>query len=123
MREFDGDATEIVPHPAEDFFDFGVGLFRKRGAQLRAADALLLEPRPDPAHQTAGEIRHASAVGVLDGGEKSDRQCARCGVEQVLERAVAHQSMIRKRERRFSDKIILESDDDLAEHLPAFEPV
>ena len=59
MREFDGDAAEIVPHPAEDFLDLRVRFFRKRCAQIIAAKPMLFEQRPDLAHQPAGEIRHA----------------------------------------------------------------
>ena len=85
MGELDGDAAEIVPHAAEDFFDLGVGFFRKRGAQLLAADAVFFEQRADPAHDGAGEIRHAPAVGVLDRAEKADRERAGSRVEQGLE--------------------------------------
>ena len=32
VHELDRNPAEIVPHPGEDFFDLGVGFFRKGGA-------------------------------------------------------------------------------------------
>ena len=66
MGEFGGDAAEIVPHALQDFLDLGCGLFRKCRRQIGAADAVLLEPRTEPAHEAAGEVGHAFAAGGAD---------------------------------------------------------
>ena len=57
MREFGGDAAEIVPDAGEDRFDLAGGFFRKGGGKLLAADAVLLEPRTERAHDARGEMR------------------------------------------------------------------
>ncbi len=82
--------------PPRICFDLGVGFFRKGGAQIFAAKAVFLEQRADLAHQRAGEIRRALAVGVLDRAEKADRERAGDRVEQRFEARAAHQGMIRE---------------------------
>ncbi len=68
---------------------------------------MLFEEGTDPAHQRAGEIRHAPSVGVLDGAEKANGERAGNLVEQRLEARASHQSMIRKGGNRFPEKIML----------------
>jgi hypothetical protein len=94
MREFNRDATKIIPHAAENGFDFGVRFFRKREPQILAAEPVLLEQRADLAHQRAGEIRHAPPVRVLDGPEQADGEGAGHLVEQRLE-TLPHQKRIK----------------------------
>src|SRR5437588_5096528 len=90
MCEFDGNAAEIVPDPAENVFDLDVGLFRKSSSQLFAADAMLFEQRSDLAHEGAGETGHPPPVGMFYAVEQTDRECADSSVEQVLERRTGH---------------------------------
>ena len=61
VREFGGDAAEIVPHAAQDRLDLGVGFFGERGLEVIAADAVLAQERPEGAQDSAGKIRHRLA--------------------------------------------------------------
>src|SRR4029077_16210304 len=97
MGKFDGDAAEIIPNAAKDLFDLGIGLFRKSGPQLFAADPMLFEQRSDLAHEGAGEIGHPPPVGMFYAVEQADRERADSFVEQVLERRTGHYSMIPKK--------------------------
>ena len=85
MGELDGDAAEIVPHPAEDFFDLGVGFFRISGAQVLAAEPVLLEQRPDLAHEGAGEVRRAPAIHPMDGAQQPNRERAEGRIDHGLQ--------------------------------------
>ena len=107
VRELDGEPAEIVPHAGQDLFDLGVGFFRKGGAQVLAAEAVLLEQRPGLAHQRTGEIGGAPAIHELDRTHQPNGRCADRAVEQGLEGLAEHQSMIGKSGRRFSERIML----------------
>ena len=85
MGELDRDAAEIVPHPAEDFFDLGVGFFRVGGAQVFAAEPVLLEQRPDLARQGAGEVRRAPAIHPVHRAQQGDRERAEGRIEYGLQ--------------------------------------
>ena len=85
MGELDGDAAEIVPHAAEDFFDLGGGFFRVGGAQVFAAEPVLLEQRPGLAHERAGEIRRAPAIHPVDCAQQGDRERAEGWIEHGLQ--------------------------------------
>ena len=74
VSEFGRYASEIVPDTVQDGFDFSGGFFRKGGGEIGAADAMLLEPRAEPAHEAAGEVGHAFAAGGADRTQHPNRQ-------------------------------------------------
>src|SRR5262245_29116096 len=74
MGEFGRHASEIVPHPVEDGLDLGFGLFGEGGGEIGAAEAMLLEPRAEPAHDAAGEVGHVRAAGGADQAQRADRE-------------------------------------------------
>ncbi len=74
MGELRRDAAEIVPDAAQDGFDLGRGFLRKGGGEIGAADPVLLEPRADRAHEAAGDVCHALAVGRANDAQHADRE-------------------------------------------------
>src|SRR5262245_8730541 len=80
VGEFGRHASEIVPHPVEDSLDLGRGLLRKGSGEVGASDAVLLEPRAEPAHDAAGEVGHARAAGGADQAQRADRELPERGV-------------------------------------------
>ncbi len=84
MHELGGDAAEIVPHAGEDFLDLGVGFFRERGAQLLAAEAVLLEQRSELAHAARRRNSPRAAIRAFDRAQQPDRDRADRRVEQLF---------------------------------------
>jgi hypothetical protein len=57
---------------------------------LFATDAVLFEQWTNLAHERAGEIRHAPAIGMFDAAEQTDREGADYFVKKSLERSIVH---------------------------------
>src|SRR3954447_17344853 len=56
MGELGPDASQVLPNPPENPLNLGRRLLRERRGEVGTADAVLLQPRADPAQRPAGEI-------------------------------------------------------------------
>ncbi len=74
MGELRRDAAEIVPNVAQYIVDVGGGFFREGGYEVGTADAVLLEPGAERAHDAAGQIGHMLSVGRPEHAQRPDGQ-------------------------------------------------
>ena len=72
VREFGGDAAEIVPDAAQDRFDLFRRFFREGGGELVAREARLLEARTEGARYGGRHAGHAPAVDQTQHLDRSD---------------------------------------------------
>jgi hypothetical protein len=80
MSEFRCNAPEIVPSATQYFFDLVCWFIRKGAREVGAADPMLFQSRAERAHEAAGEIRHAPAIGGAQRAEHADGEAAEHGV-------------------------------------------
>src|SRR5262245_12772183 len=90
MGDLGSDAAKIVPYAAQNGVDIGIALLRKGRPEVGAADPLLGQPRPDYAHDGAGDIAHDDAVAAVKACEQQRCTPSRDRVHRLLE-AMEHQ--------------------------------
>ena len=119
MGELGADAAEIVPDAAQDRLDLGGRLLRKCGDEIGAADAVLRQPRAD-----ACAARAAPTFAMRCRVDQPDRaqQRARPGQPSTRVARAAPQQRSASSSAPRAMPCGLERDDDLAEHLAAFQP-
>ena len=108
VGELDADAAKIVPYAAENLFDLGVGFVRECRTQIGAAEPVFRPQRSEASHQRAGKVGRAAPIHALGHAQRAGGHRADGGVKKFDTRL-----------RHCAGPS--EGDDDLAEHLPAFE--
>jgi hypothetical protein len=82
MSELGTDPSEIIPDPGQDGLDFRRRLFRKRGGEIGAADAVFAQFWADPARDAAEAVGGSGRIEVARGAQQSDGQRADGGFAQ-----------------------------------------